>query len=280
MMKETYTYDEYCRAAEFIRERISVEPEFGLVLGSGYGDLANEINDAVIIETKDIPGWPVSTVEGHAGCLVIGTFEGKTVLVQQGRVHFYEGYSPAQISFPVRVMILLGIRKLIVTNASGAVNLEYHTGDLMMITDHVAMAGFVGHHPLFGPNLDEFGPRFVDMSEPYDRELMRIAREAAKAHEIPLKEGVYAWLSGPSYETAAEARLMRVCGVDATGMSTVPEVITAVHGGMRVLGFSGVTADPVLPNAVTVTEHEEVLAAADQISAKLLTIIRDVIRYA
>lgn len=275
----TYTYEDYCLAADVIRKQINIQPEFGLVLGSGLGQLADEVENPVIINYKDIPGWPLSTVAGHKGRLVIGTLEGKPVLVQQGRAHFYEGYSPAEVTFAVRVMICLGIKTLVVTNAAGGVNKDFRAGDIMLITDHIGTTAFAGHNPLIGPNFDQFGPRFNDMSQAYDRGLAHLAREAAAKNGIKLQEGVYCWFSGPNYETPAEIRMIRCIGGDAVGMSTVPEVIVARHGGMRVLGFSGVT-NKCSDDGNAQTTHAEVLEAADVIGPKIITILRDVLKQA
>ena len=278
----TYTYAEYEAAAEVIKSRISIKPEIGLVLGSGLGQLAEEVEGPepgtapVIIDYKDIPGWPLSTVFGHKGRLVIGKLAGRNVIVQQGRNHFYEGYSLQQVTFAVRVMKLLGVNSLILTNAAGGLNVFYHPGDIMLITDHIGLVGMAGNNPLCGPNMDEFGIRFIDMSQAYDREYGRMAKEAAMKHNIPMHEGVYFWLSGPSFETPAEVRMLRAWGADAVGMSTVPEVITARHCGMRVLAFSGIT-NKNSDNGEIKTNHEEVLEAANIIGPKIITILREIL---
>jgi purine-nucleoside phosphorylase len=215
---------------------------------------------------------------GHQGQLVIGKLEGMDVLVMQGRVHYYEGYSMAEVTLPVRVMQRLGIKTLIITNAAGGVNPQYNPGDLMLIIDHLNLIGMAGLNPLRGPNLDELGPRFPDMSRVYDRELCQIARQVAADHDILLHEGVYVCLAGPSFETPADLRFLRMAGADTVGMSTVPEATVACHGGMRVLGFSGVSNKANLDSSTTTT-HEEVLEAGHVLVPKLVTIIRGVLRY-
>ena len=278
----TYTFEEYQAAADLIKSKISIEPEIGLVLGSGLGQLADEVEGAepgsapVIIDYKDIPGWPLSTVFGHKGRLVIGKLGGRNVVVQQGRNHFYEGYSLQQVTFAVRVMKLLGVKSLVVTNAAGGVNVFFHPGDIMLITDHIGFAGMAGNNPLCGPNMEEFGIRFPDMSQAYDREYIRMAKEAAVKTGIPLQSGVYVWLSGPSFETPAEVRMLRALGADAVGMSTVPEVIIARHCGIRVIGFSGIT-NKNSDNGEAQTNHEEVLEAANVIGPKVITILKEIL---
>ena len=266
----------YHQAANYIRERITVKPEIGLVLGSGLGSLADEVENPTIIETASIPGWPRSTVQGHSGRLVVGTFAGRNVLVQQGRVHYYEGYGPELLIFAVRVMKLLGVGSLVVTNAAGGINPEFKAGDIMMITDQISFAAMSGAHPLRGKNLDEFGLRFPDMSQPYDRAYQSLVRAAAAKVGVPLREGVYTWLSGPSFESPAEVRFLRIIGTDAVGMSTVPEVIAARHCEMRVLGFSGIT-NQCSADGETKTTHQEVLEAADVIGPKIVRILREAI---
>ena len=281
-MRTYYSFAEYQDAAALIKSKISVTPEIGLVLGSGLGQLADEVEGAepgtppVYIKYKDIPGWPVSTVYGHKGRLVIGKLGGRNVVVQQGRSHFYEGYSLLEVTFAVRVMKLLGVKSLVVTNAAGGVNVFFHPGDVMLIKDHIAFAGMAGNNPLCGPNMDEFGIRFPDMSQAYDREYEKLAMTAALKNGIVLREGTYIWLSGPSFETPAEVRMLRAMGVDAVGMSTVPEVIVARHCGMRVLGFSGIT-NKNSDNGEVQTNHEEVLEAANIIGPKIITILKEIL---
>ncbi len=277
-----YTFEEYMAAADVIKSKISIQPEIGLVLGSGLGQLADEVEGAepgsapVIIDYKDIPGWPLSTVFGHKGRLVIGKLGGRNVIVQQGRTHFYEGYSVYEVTFAVRVMSLLGVKSLVVTNAAGGLNVFFHPGDIMLITDHISLAGMCGNNPLCGPNMEEFGIRFPDMSQAYDREYIRMAKEAAVNKGVPMQSGVYIWLSGPSFETPAEVRMLRGWGADAVGMSTAPEVIAARHCGMRVLGFSGIT-NKNSDNGEVQTNHEEVLEAANIIGPKIIAILKEVL---
>jgi len=263
--------------AEQIRARSSHRPRVGLILGSGLGALAEAIEQAEKIPASELPGWPVSGVSGHQGRLVIGKLESQSIMVLQGRAHYYEGYSMAQVGLPVRVMQRLGIETLIVTNAAGAVNPEFNPGDLMLITDHLNLIGMAGLTPLRGPNLDELGPRFPDMSQAYDRQLGKIALESAHRHNIPLHSGVYVCLAGPTFETPADLRFLRLAGADVVGMSTVPEVSTARHGRQRVLGISGISNKANL-DGNTITTHEEVLAAGKMITPRLEKIIRDVLR--
>ncbi|NIM94325.1 MAG: purine-nucleoside phosphorylase [Anaerolineales bacterium] len=261
----------------FLKDRTSLEPSVGMILGSGLGGLAEQVEVDEVIPTNEIPHWPVSTVVGHAGRLVIGDLEGQSVIVLQGRAHYYEGYSIASIGLPVRVMQRLGANILIVTNAAGGVNPEYIPGDLMCLTDHINLLGMAGPSPLRGPNLDEFGSRFPDMSRAYDRELIAFARSIAEEEGFTLHEGVYICLAGPSFETPADLRFLKGIGVDAVGMSTVPEVIVARHGGMRVLGISGISNKANL-DGDTITTHEEVLEAGEIIVPNLTALIMGVLR--
>jgi purine-nucleoside phosphorylase len=260
-----------------IRDRTKYQPKVAFILGSGLGSLAESIKNADFIPFGDLPHWPLSTVPGHAGRLVIGQLENQTVMVMQGRVHFYEGYSMSQATLPIRVMQRLGIEILVVTNAAGAINPEFLPGDLMLITDNLNLIGMMGFNPLIGPNLDEFGPRFPDMSQAYDRKLCDLARQVAREVEINLREGVYAGLSGPSFEGPADLRFLRAVGADAVGMSTVSEVIVARHGGTRILGISGISNKANL-DGNTVTSHEEVLEAGTLMVPKLEKILRGVLR--
>jgi purine-nucleoside phosphorylase len=259
-------------AADFIRSKISIQPEVGIILGSGLGSLAEKVKDAVIIRFSDIPHWVTSSVEGHKNRLVIGYLDNTPVLVMQGRVHYYEGHRMDEITFPIRVMQRLGIKSLVVTNAAGAIDPDYQPGDVMLITDHLSLIGMTGNNPLRGPNIQELGERFPDMSQAYDREYMDIARKVAHQEGIRLHEGIYICLSGPSFETPADLRFMRLIGANAVGMSTVPEVIIAHHGGMRVLGFSGISNKANLDGS-TVTTHEEILQAGELIVPKLVKLI-------
>jgi purine-nucleoside phosphorylase len=276
-MLEHVTMEQIDQTAGVIRSHIALEPRVGIILGSGLGPLAESVEKPTIIPYKELPSWPVSTVHGHQGQLVIGSLEDQPVIVMQGRAHFYEGYSMPQVGLPVRVMQRLGARILIVTNAAGAVNPDFVPGDPMLITDHLNLIGMAGNSPLRGPNLDEFGERFPDMSRAYDRELGDLARQSAEQKGIHMNEGIYVCLAGPSFETPADLRFLRAVGADAVGMSTVPEVTVARHGGMRVLGISGISNKANL-DGNTITTHEEVLEAGKVIVPKLTTIIREVLR--
>jgi purine-nucleoside phosphorylase len=278
-MPEFFSYSHFESVAATIREASEIEPRVGLVLGSGLSPLAESVEDKVVFPYEELPHFPASTVEGHVGRFVLGHLEGQPVAVMQGRAHYYEGYSMAEITFPVRVMQVLGIEMLIVTNAAGALNTHFRAGDVMLIRDHINLIGMAGLNPLRGPNLGEFGPRFPDMSSAYDAQLSALARDVAREHGVPLQEGVYICLAGPSYETIADLRFLRTIGADAVGMSTVPEVTIARHGGTRVLGLSGISN--VLPaegGPVVATNHEEVLEAGKQLVPRLETIIRGVLR--
>lgn len=228
-------------AAAKIRAQVKVKPEVAIILGSGLGDLVDLLQDKQVIPYKDIPGFAISTAEGHAGLLVFGRLEGRDVVIMQGRVHCYEGYDVRNVAFPVRVMKLLGVKTLIVTNASGAVSPGHHLGELVLIKDHINMLGV---NPLVGLNEAKFGPRFFDMNSAYTEKLRKLALQEAEKLNINLREGVYAAMSGPSYETPAERGMLRNMGADVVGMSTVPEVIVAVHCGLQVLGISCVTDVP------------------------------------
>ncbi len=260
-----------------IKSKASIQPVAGIILGSGLNGLADSVQKAVNIAYRDLPNFPVSTVHGHVGRFVIGELEGRPVLVMQGRIHYYEGYTMGQVTLPVRVMQRMGIPSMIVTNAAGGVHPDFEPGDVMLITDQLNLMGMSGLNPLMGPNLDEIGPRFPDMSQPYDRTYSELARSIAKENGINLREGVYAGLSGPSFESPADLRFLRNAGVDAVGMSTVPEVIIARHGNMRVLGLSGISNKANLDGS-TVTTHEEVIEAGNVITPKVEKIVRGVLR--
>src|SRR4030095_5199150 len=240
-MSTFVTLEQIDEATNVIRRRTSYRPRVGLILGSGLNSLADSVQKADIIPYGDLPNWPISTVEGHVGRLVIGELEGPIVLVMQGRIYFYEGYGMPAITLPVRVMQRLGLEMLFVTNAAGGVHPDFVPGDVMLITDNLNLMGMTGANPLMGPNIDELGPRFPDMSQAYDPELMDLARQVASAENLQLREGIYCALSGPSFEGPADLRFLRGIGADAVGMSTAPEVIVARHGGMRVLGLSGIS---------------------------------------
>ena len=276
-MKIIYTIEDMDRIADEIRGRISVQPVIGLILGSGLGPLSESIQDPTIIPYHELPGWPLSTVEGHAGELIIGKLEGKDVLVMNGRIHFYEGYEMSQVTLPIRVMQRLGIEIVVVTNAAGGINQDFNPGNPMLITDHLNLLGMAGPNPLRGPNLEEFGTRFPDMSQAYDRKLIEIARNVAKELDITLYEGIYVCLAGPTFETPADLRFLLNAGVDAVGMSTVPEVIVANHGGQRVLGISGITNQSNLFGEAETT-HEEVIETGKLLAPKMMKLIRGILR--
>lgn len=273
IMSDTISMREIDAAYGAIQTRITIKPEVGLILGSGLGDLADAVLNPVIIPTREIPHWPISTVMGHKGRLVIGTLEGRAVIVLQGRSHYYEGHSMPRIGLPVRVMQRLGIHTVIITNAAGGINASFSPGDLMLITDHIGLLTMTGANPLVGPNLDEFGPRFPDMSRVYDPELVALAQKISDDTGLDAKKGVYVCLSGPSFETPADIRFLRTIGADAVGMSTVPEAIVARHGGLRVLGISGIS-NKVDQDGTNLATHEEVLEAGKIIVPKLMTLIK------
>ncbi len=275
-MSNFLTVSDIDRTAQALRARIKSAPRIGIILGSGLGPLAEAVQDPTVIRFGELPLWPVSTVQGHEGRLIIGKLEGQDVLVMQGRIHFYEGYSMSLVGLPVRVMQRLGVEILIVTNAAGAVNPDYVPGDLMLITDHLNLIGMTGESPLRGPNLDEFGPRFPDMGQAYDRDLAALARDVAREKGIALWEGVYICLAGPSFETPADLRFLRGMGADAVGMSTVPEVTVARQGGTRVLGISTISNKANL-DGLTLTTHEEVLEAGKIIVPRLTALISGVL---
>ncbi|MGI6259825.1 MAG: purine-nucleoside phosphorylase [Anaerolineaceae bacterium] len=276
-MSEYIGYHEIDAATDAVRARLTIIPEIALILGSGLGELAESIQNPTIIPTREIPFWPVSTVPGHKGRLVIGELEGKKVLVLQGRTHYYEGHNISKIGLPIRVMQRLGIKTLILTNASGGLNDDFYPGDLMIIKDHLALLPMAGENPLRGPNLDEFGPRFPDMSAVYSPELIALTEQVAAEMGIAMHKGVYVCLSGPTFETPADCRFLKLVGVDAVGMSTVPEAIVAKHGGMDILGIATIT-NKIDPDGTNKASHQEVLEVGDQLAPKLMRVIRGVLR--
>ena len=276
-MSHPITIEMIDEAVAAIQTRTKHNPKVGMILGSGLGDLAESVSPADKIPYGDIPHWPKSTIQGHKGRLVIGSLESKPVLIMQGRSHYYEGYPIEIIGFPVRVMIRLGIEMLIVTNAAGAINPDFEPGEVMLIQDHISIMAMAGNNPLRGPNLDEFGERFPDMSRPYDPELIQYAEQTAKEYGIEPRKGVYVCLAGPSFESPADLRFLRTIGADAVGMSTVPEVIVARHARMPVLGISGISNKANLDGS-TVTTHEEVLQAGKVLVPKMDAIIRGVLQ--
>ena len=272
-MASTSLYERAEHATRIIRARISVEPRVAIVLGSGLGGFADDFEEAVGIPYEEIPGFMRSTAEGHAGRLVVGKVDSVPVLAMQGRVHYYEGYSLEEVTFPIRTFSLLGIKTLILTNAAGGINVELQQGTLMVLSDHLNL---MGANPLLGPNDERFGPRFPDMSAVYSPELQALVVEEAKAIGVEVRRGIYGALSGPSYETPAEIVLLRNLGVDAVGMSTVPEAIVARHMGLEVLGIScitnmaaGISDQPI--------NHEEVMATGDRVRATFTELLRRVI---
>jgi purine-nucleoside phosphorylase len=262
------------RSASYIKEKLTATPKIGLILGSGLGVLADEISNPIIIPYHEIPEFPVSTVEGHAGQLVIGELEGIQVVAMQGRFHFYEGYSLHKVTFPVRVMKEIGVETVIVTNAAGGVNTSFQPGDLMLITDHI---NNMSQNPLIGPNDPEFGVRFPDMSQAYCPNLRAKTKEVAIRLGISIQEGVYVGNTGPSYETPAEVRMIRKLGGDAVGMSTVPEVIVARHAGLKVLGISCISnmAAGILDQPLT---HDEVIETTDLAKASFLSLVKETVK--
>jgi len=268
------TYDHAARAANFIRTRANADLSVGVVLGSGLGAFAEDLSQSVFIRYDEIPGFAQATVEGHAGRLVIGTAEGVTVAAMQGRFHFYEGYSLEDVTFPIRVLKLVGVRTLILTNAAGSLNTEFTPGSLMIISDHINLMGI---NPLIGPNDERFGPRFPDLTSTYDPELQSIVIEEAKVLGLDMRRGVYAALSGPSYETPAEIHMVRTLGADAVGMSTVPEAIVARHMDMKVIGIScitnlaaGVSSRPV--------DHSQVIATGERVRSEFTELLKRVVK--
>ncbi len=261
-------------AVAFLRKRTTARPTVGIILGTGLGGLVKEMRTETVIDYAGIPHFPVSTVESHHGKLIFGTLAGKAVVAMQGRFHKYEGYTLQQVTFPVRVMKALGVGRLLISNAAGALNPLFRKGDVMIVTDHINL---LGDNPLIGPNDESLGPRFPDMSEPYSRALIGIAEQAALDLKIPVQKGVYAAMMGPNLETRAEYRFLRTVGADAVGMSTVPEDIVAVHSGMKVLGFSILT-DECFPDALKPVTLKEVLKIAGKAEPRMTAIMKEVVK--
>ena len=260
-------------AIGFLIKNTNYKPEIGIILGTGLGKLVSEIDIDCSIPYKEIPNFPISTVEGHSGKLIFGKLGGKKIIAMQGRFHFYEGYSMEQVTFPVKVMKVLGIQHLIVSNASGGVNPEYQIGDLMIINDHINLIP----NPLIGPNIHELGPRFPDMSEPYSKKLIEKAQEIADENQIPVKNGIYIALTGPTLETPAEYKYMRIIGGDTVGMSTAPEVIIARHMNIPCFAISVIT-DLGVPGKIKKVSHEEIQKIAEISEPKLTLIIKELIK--
>jgi purine-nucleoside phosphorylase len=267
-------YDQINVAKDAIRRTTKLKPEIGIILGTGLGCLGDKIDVEVRIPYEEIPHFPVSTVDSHAGDLLVGHLSGKPVLAMSGRFHVYEGYSMQEVTFPVRVARALGVETLIVSNACGGMNPQFRAGDLMVISDHINL---MGDNPLIGPNDERLGPRFPDMSEPYSRDLIALAEKVALDAGVKLQRGVYLAVTGPCLETAAEYRFMRQVGGDVVGMSTVPEVIVAVHCGLKVLGFSAIT-DECLPDALEPVDIDRIVATANSVEPVLSRIVADVIQ--
>ena len=260
--------------AHAVRQRFGQVPGVAVIMGTGLGALADEMAVEAVVEYRDLPNFPLSTVESHSGRLLCGTFAGQTVIAMQGRFHRYEGYSLQQVTFPVRVLRALGAQTLVVSNACGGMHPLWVPGDLMLISDHINL---LGDNPLIGPNDDALGPRFPDMSEPYDANLRALARKVARDNKILLREGIYAAVQGPNLETRAEYRMLRTLGADVVGMSTVPEVIVARHGGMRVLGLSIIT-DQCLPDSLQPTSVSDIIAVAREAEPRLTAVVRGVLQ--
>ena len=261
-------------ARDFLLPKLGPKPEIGIILGTGLGQFAAAMKGSTSIPYGDIPNFPVPSVESHAGELVVGTLAGRPIAVMNGRVHFYEGHSMRDATFAVRVLRALGVRTLVVTNAAGGMNPLYEAGDIVLTVDHINL---MGENPLVGPNDEALGPRFADMSEPYDKDLIRLARETAREEKIPLREGIFAGVAGPNLETRAEYRFLRWAGADLVGMSLVPETIAAVHGGMRVLAFAVIT-DLCLPDALEPVDVPKILATAAQTEPTLTRLVTRVIK--
>lgn len=258
----------------YIKEKTNFTPEFGVILGSGLGSFTEDIQIEFSLPYSEIPNFPVSTVEGHKGALVFGTIGTKKVVAMQGRFHYYEGYSMQEVTFPVRVMKFLGVQKLIVSNASGGVNPNYKVGDIVILNDHINL---VPEHPLRGKNDERFGPRFVNMSEPYSKRMIAVAKELAQKNAIEVKDGIYLGLQGPTFETLAEYKMVKILGADCVGMSTVPEVIVARHMDVETFGVSVIT-DMGDENSIETISHDEVLEAARKAEPKVRLLIKELIQ--
>ncbi len=258
---------------EFLIKHTSIRPKIGVVLGTGLGNLGDYVQVKDRFSYKDIPNFPFSTAPGHKGELLLGTLENKEVMVMEGRFHYYEGWTLEQITYPIRVMKAMGVEVLIISNAAGGLNPLFKAGDIMLIDDHINLMGV---NPLIGPNDDELGPRFPDMSEPYSKELISLAEEVALEEKIPIKKGVYIAVTGPNLETRAEYRFFRIIGADAVGMSTVPEVIVGVHAGLKILALSVIT-DMCLPDALEPVSVEKIIQVANTTAPKLLRLVKGVV---
>lgn len=261
------------KSIDYIKGKIKNQPEIGIVLGSGLGDFADSIEDKIEIPYTEIPGFPVSTVKGHDGKLIFGKINSKEVCVMKGRIHYYEGYDIKEVVYPIEVLAGLGIKTLILTNAAGGVNTDFEPADLMIINDHI---NIMGKNPLIGPNDEDLGPRFPDMTDLYNKDLIEVAEKSAKKLGIDIKEGVYMYFTGPSYETAAEVRMARILGADAVGMSTVPEAIIARYRGLKILGISTITnmSTGILD---TPLDHTEVVEVGQEVAGKFKELLKEII---
>ncbi len=262
--------DKINNAVHYIKSKIDIAPEIGIILGTGLGSLGEHIDNKFIINYNEIPDFPISTVIGHAGRFIFGTLESKNVMAMQGRFHFYEGYSMQDVTLPIRIMKSLGVEILIVSNACGGLNDSFHPGDIMIIKDHINL---MGTNPLIGQNLDEFGPRFPDMSDAYDKNLIELCEKVSSNHGIIVKSGVYTGITGPYYFSKAELQMLIILGSDAIGMSTVPEVIVARHCGMRTLGLSCIT-DMAIPDTLVSISHEQVLKIAEAAKPNFIKLVK------
>lgn len=262
------------KATEYIKEKSGFEPEIGIILGTGLGSLGDYIDEVSVIDYSDIPEFPISTVFGHAGRLILGYLEGKKVVAMQGRFHYYEGYTMQEITIPVRVMKQLGIKLLVASNACGGLNPSFKAGDIMIITDHINL---MGTNPLIGPNLEDFGPRFPDMSEVYDKGMVKVLEKVAASQGIKVHNGVYGAISGPNYSTKAELSMMIKLGSDTVGMSTIPEAIVAKHCGLKVAGVSCIT-DMAIPDAMTAPTHEEIVKVAESVKPRFVSLIKQFVK--
>lgn len=260
-------------SVEYVKSKLNFQPEIGIILGSGLGDMADTLDERTVIKYSEVPNLPVSTVQGHAGQFVVGKLGNKKVIMMQGRFHYYEGHPMSLLALPIYIMKYIGVKSLIVTNACGGVNTDFVPGDLMIIKDHI---NFAGNNPLIGKNNEEIGPRFPDMSTPYDKEYGILAKEVGKSLDIELKEGTYMMFTGPTYETPAEVRMARIMGADAVGMSTVPEVIAARHCGLMVLGISCITnmAAGILDQPLN---HEEVIETSTKVKSKFISLVNGIV---
>ena len=269
--------DQFVKVKEsvaFLESKSEIKPQIGIVLGTGLGGLADKIQATTMVPYEEIPHFPLSTVTSHMGQLIFGSLGGKAVMAMQGRLHYYEGYEPKEITFPIRVMAAMGVETLLISNAAGGLNLSFQAGDLVIISDHINLTG---QNPLRGENIDEWGPRFPDMTQPYSQQLVEMAEGAAKDLSIKVHRGVYVGVSGPSMETGAETRFLRLIGADTVGMSTIPEVIVAVHAGLRVLGMSVVT-NVNDPDDYQPAPIEQVIATAERAEPRLVQLMEEILR--